>query len=269
LNGEDARERRLRYFVRDDDVGELTDALRAFVELFVAHAIPVSYQIIPALFTSECAEFLLSVQRTHPNLVEFGQHGLRHQMTIGGRVVKREFGPERSFDDQSADIAQGLGIMRERLGDGATVKVFTPPQHKFDRNTVKAAAASGHRIFSASCYPTPHHQMAYRLGRRLGLGSLRHHGISYHGGMRPEAAIAEVSISIDVDDGKRRKRSAEAMPDALRSASARTDIVGLMFHHAMYDDEAGRAELKAIAGQLVALGVVNAHLMGALPKQEI
>ena len=252
------------FFVRDDDVGALTPELVAFVNAFVARRIPVSYQIIPARLTDDCAEFLLSALRAHPDLIEFGQHGLNHQLRLGRRVVAREFGPERTYQQQSSDIELGLEILRTRLGTEAPITVFTPPQHKFNRDTIKAVAAVGHRTFSAACYPTPHHQFAYRLGRRFGLSSVRHQGISYHGARRPEAALVELSISIAVDDGRRRRLSPDRTPAALARSARSSGFVGLMFHHDVYGDEAGKTELEAIADQLAAWPSGGFQLLGDL-----
>ena len=241
----------VRYFIRDDDVGALTDDLRRFVDAFVSRGIAVSYQIIPAQFTAECADYLLAVERDHPSLIEFGQHGLRHEMWLGGKRLKREFGPERSLADQTADIAEGQAILTRLLG--RPVSLFTPPQHKFDRNTIAAVVGAGHRLFSAAYYATPHHHLAYALGRGLGLSSIRHHGISYHGRRRPEGDIQELSISVAVDNGKGVTTSAKALPGALRKAAVRSaGMVGLMFHHKVYQTVAGQAELEAIADQLAA-----------------
>ena len=168
----------VRYFVRDDDIGELTPALRTFVEAFADRSIAVSYQIIPEQLTPECAEYLIAKEAAHPGLIEFGQHGLRHKMTLKGKQLKREFGPERSLAEQTGDIAEGLRLLRSRLGEERDIALFTPPQHKFDRHTIEAIAAAGHKVFSAACYPSPHHRLAYFLGRTLGLSSIRHHGIS-------------------------------------------------------------------------------------------
>jgi hypothetical protein len=242
------------YFVRDDDVGELTDELKLFAETFAAVGIPVSYQIIPSRFTQACAEYLLSLQRQHPHLIDFGQHGLHHRMILKGKELKREFGPERSLADQAETIKLGRELLRQRLGAAATVEVFTPPQHKFDGNTVKAAAAAGHRIFSAACYPTLHHQLAYAIGRGLGVGNVGCHGISYDGHMRPEAPIAEVSIAIDVDDGRRRKRDAVDVEHRLCAVAPRRRHVGLMFHHALYAAPEARQELASIAACLARFG---------------
>ncbi|HXU99995.1 MAG TPA: DUF2334 domain-containing protein [Caulobacteraceae bacterium] len=253
-----------RYFVRDDDVGPLTPELASFVGAFVARRIPVSYQIIPARLTIECAEFLLTVQRAHPTLIEFGQHGLNHEMQLGRRMVAREFGPERSYQQQSDDIKFGLEILRTRLGPTTPIKVFTPPQHKFNADTIRAVAAAGHSTFSAACYPTAHHQLAYGLGRRLGLSSVGYQGISYHGVRRPEADMVELSISIPADNGRRRRLSALQTPAALHRATHSSGYVGLMFHHAVYGDEKERAELEAIADQLVAWEGGEFRLLGAL-----
>lgn len=241
-------------FVRDDDVGELTDELRAFAETFAGHGIPVSYQIIPSRLTDDCAAYLLNIKRQHPTLIEFGQHGLHHRMMLGGRELKREFGPERTLEDQTRAIAEGLARMHAALGEDADIGVFTPPQHKFDGNTVRAAAIAGHRIFSAACYATPHHQLAYAVGRTLRLGNILHHGLSYNGRLRPEAPILEMSIAIDVDDGKRRKYDAAAVEAGFRNLSARRAHVGLMFHHALYARAEERQDLAAIAVGLATSG---------------
>lgn len=242
------------FFVRDDDVGELTDELKVFAETLAGVGIPVSYQIIPSRFTQACAEYLRALHRQHPQLVDFGQHGLHHRMTLNGKELKREFGPERSLTDQTETIELGRDILRQRLGAAATIEVFTPPQHKFDGNTIRAAAAAGHRIFSAACYPTLHHQLAYAIGKGLGVGNVRCHGISYDGKMRPEAPILEMSIAIDVDDGRRRKRNAAEVQHSLRALAPRRHHVGLMFHHALYAAPEARQELASIAACLAGLG---------------
>jgi len=252
----------VRYFLRDDDIGELTDALRLFVEAFVARGLPVSYQIIPAKLTRDCADYLVDIEGRHPDLIEFGQHGLRHEMTLGGKRLKREFGPERSLSQQRADIAEGQRLLVERLG--RPLDLFTPPQHKFDGNTVRAAAESGHRVFSAASYATVHHRLAYSMGRRIGLSSIAHHGISYHGTTRPEAPLSEVSISVAVDNGRRITTAADVLPAAIARAETQSNLVGLMFHHAVYAGPEGRAALEALVNCLALYPRSDFHRLGDL-----
>jgi hypothetical protein len=234
---------RIRYFIRDDDVGELTDALRFFVETFVERRLPVSYQIIPSLLTSECAEYLRQVEAANAGLIEFGQHGLTHRMKWAGQELDREFGPERSLDEQRAVIGEGLALLKAHLGE---------------------AAEAGLTVFSAAYYPTVRHQAAYALGRRLGLSSLKHQGISYHGRERPEAAMREVSIAVDVDDGEVARYAPEAISGIVRRASRYTDTIGFMFHHFMYATPDARQTLVALADRLAAYGEENFHRLGAL-----
>ena len=225
----------------------------------------MSYQIIPARFTPECAAFLKAKAAANPGLIEFGQHGLHHSMALGGRTLKREFGPERSLAEQAAIIVEGKVLLEERLG-GETIDVFTPPQHKFDRNTVKAASAAGHRVFSVSCYGSLRHQLAYGLGRRLGLSSIMHHGISYSGGARPEAPIVELSIALGADDGRSLSADPAAIAPAMQRLSARGGPVGLMLHHKLYGDEMGRAALDAICTGLAGLGPERFAQLGDLGR---
>lgn len=257
----------IKLFMRDDDVGALSDALRFFVETFAERSIPVSYQVIPARFTDEAADYLLGLWRRHPELIEFGQHGLAHEMMVRGRRDLREFGPERSLAEQRAVIAQGRELLRTRLGGGPEVRIFTPPRHKYNCATVVAAAEAGHRVFSAAYYPSPHHQLAYRIGRGLGISSIRHHGISYHGRRRPEAPVTELSIAVDVDDGITLLHSADASIDAIGRAGANSSLVGLMFHHEIYTTQVLRAQLVAIADRLAALGPERLGLMTALAER--
>ncbi|HEY9236160.1 MAG TPA: polysaccharide deacetylase family protein [Phenylobacterium sp.] len=251
----------VRYFVRDDDVGELTPALITFVEAFIARGIPVSYQIIPGQLTDGCASFLLEKVNAHPQLIEFGQHGLHHRMMLRGKLLKREFGPERSYEAQLADINAGKKILREKLG-AQHVKLFTPPQHKFDRQTIRAISAAGYTLFSAASYPTAHHRAAYALGRILGLSSIRHHGISYHGRKRPEADLLELSISVAIDNGRRITCPPQGLALALKQAASCTNKVGLMFHHAIYADAPN--QLMAIIDQLETDQIAHFHKLGDL-----
>ena len=205
------------------------------MQTFKERRLPVSYQNIPARLTPECAAILAQAADAAPGLIEFGQHGLHHEMLLRGRRLKREFGPERSLDEQRADVLAGRARLAELIGEGRSAGVFTPPQHKYDRSTLLAAAAAGHSVFSAACYPTPHHRLAYAVGRRIGLASFGHEGVSYHGFVRPEAPLLELSIAVAVDNGRRLVTGAADLPRAVRKAERHSGIVGLMLHHALYD----------------------------------
>jgi hypothetical protein len=252
-----------RIFVRDDDVGDLTPELQRFFKLFYDREIPVSYQIIPENLTAKCAEFLLAARKKRPDLVEFGQHGLRHQMMVRGKLEFYEFGPERSFDQQAADIAEGRALLRKHLGD-APVPVFTPPRHRYNRDTLKALSGQDFSIFSASSYLKPHHRLAYGLGRALGLSSVGARGVPYHGRRRPDGGLFELSVAVTADDGSAPLGSARAILSDLAQATADEPMAGLMFHHQVYRDSAREAQLNELVDGLAAMSGVSFHTMNDL-----
>lgn len=256
-----------KLFVRDDDVGALTDPLKRFVQLFLERKIPVSYQVIPAKLTAECADWLRALWQSNPGLIEFGQHGLDHAMTLRGRRLLREFGPERDLATQTAIVAEGRRRLGELLGEHVPIRVFTPPQHKYDRNTVKAVAANDFDVFSAAAYASPHHRLAYAAGRRLGLSSIRHHGISYHDGVRPDAPVREVSIAVAVDDGRQVRTSERRLSRAIARAAGKSAHVGLMFHHQVYRDCPD--QLERLADALVSVGGRRLELLSRLAGNPI
>jgi hypothetical protein len=256
-----------RIFIRDDDVGELTPTFEAFFRLFAERGIPVSYQIIPEPFTAECAGFLRAERARDPSLFDLGQHGLRHQMTVGGKVVFHEFGPERSYAQQLADIAEGKAILRERLGEDVPLTVFTPPRHRYDRNTLRAIRESGFEVLSSSSYTSAKHRAAYAAGRMLGLSNLGRPGVPWHQRVRPDSGLYELSVAVGADDGGAITGTVEGVVAAVEAARRHTDAVGLMFHHKAYEDAASRAHLAALADRLQALDGVSFHTIGDLYAQ--
>lgn len=238
-------------FIRDDDIGAWTPAAATFVETFRSRSIPVSYQVIPARLTEECADRLRTIKAEAPHLIELGQHGLEHEMIVGGKHVGHEFGHERDYATQRAAIRKGREIMSTMLGTAFDGRMFTPPRHRFNRDTVIAAAEEGFDIFSAAAYGDGPRRIVYRVGRALGLGSIANRGISYHPGKRPEASIRELSIAVAVDDGPPRTRRVDDVMVEVDRAARHVPVVGLMLHHEAWYSEEGRRFLGELADRLV------------------
>ncbi len=254
-------------FLRDDDVGALTPELAQFAEVFEQAGLPVSYQIIPAKLTGECAAFLRERRAAHPMLFEFGQHGLTHQVTIGGIEHNHEFGPETAYVEQARLIGEGRAILDARLGEAWDGALFTPPQHKFDRNTLRALAANGFTTMSASAYVTRKHRIAYALGRAFGRTTLRGSGVTRHGGVRPEAPLAEVSIAVAVDEGRPVDRQLDGVMAEIAAARRVTPWVGLMFHHQAWPGDGKRRWLEGLAARLNTLGDIRFATIGAVARE--
>ncbi len=255
-----------RIFLRDDDVGAWTPALARFVACFRAQGLPVSYQVIPAQLTDEAAEQLRAFHAARPDLCEFGQHGLAHEMTIGGKRMTWEFGRERDLATQQRVIAEGKAIMQAKLGQAFPAKLFTPPRHRFDGNTVRALHAEGFTILSAAAYTDPLRRMVYRLGRQLQLGSIGNRGITYHQDQRPEAPLHELSIAVAVDDGAPVRREVGAVLEQIERARKHTSAVGLMFHHQAWDRPEGARFLEKLALGLKSLPDCDFTLLGDLAQ---
>jgi hypothetical protein len=257
---------RTQIFLRDDDVGGWTPALAQFVACFREAGLPVSYQAIPALLTDEAADHLRAFHAAQPELCDFGQHGLAHEMTVAGKRLTWEFGRERDYATQREVIAAGKAIMQAKLGSAFSGTVFTPPRHRFDGNTVRALHAEGFTVLSAAAYADPLRRMVYRIGRTAGLGSLGNRGITYHPGDRPEAPLRELSIAVAVDDGARVQRKVEDVLAEIAQARRHSDIVGLMFHHQAWDGDAGAHFLRDLAKALQTLPDCEFRLLSRLAQ---
>lgn len=253
-----------RFFFRDDDVGGLTDEFTAFFGAFSARGLPVSYQIIPERLTTECAAFIQAEQEAHPDLVEFGQHGLRHEMMARGKLVYYEFGPERAYAQQLADIQSGLTLLRERLGPDVDLSVFTPPKHRYNRDTLKAIRASGFEVLSASSYTTPLHRSAYAFGRALGLTNLGRPGIPHHGAVRPDSGLFEISVAVGVDDGGAIIRSVEETLGQIEQAREHTTDLGVLFHHQAFKGSEGADYIRRLLDGVLQLPNVSFHTIGQI-----
>ncbi|HTI30522.1 MAG TPA: DUF2334 domain-containing protein, partial [Sphingomonas sp.] len=244
-------------FLRDDDAGALTPELVQFAAVFESAGLPVSYQIIPDKLTDECAAWIRARKAAAPDLYEFGQHGMTHHTMVDGVLKNHEFGPERDYRDQLALIEQGRDILDAKVGDAWERTLFTPPQHKFTRDTLRALAASGYAVLSGASYTDPIRRAAYVIGRLLGLTTLKGGGVSWHGRTRPEAPLTEISIGVAVDEGSPLERDLDAVMADIARARTQTPWVGLMFHHQAWPGEAKRAWLEALAARLKTLDGVR------------
>lgn len=241
---------------------DLTPALDSFTALMAERKLPVSYQIIPEPFTPACAEHMLTLRAAGGGRVEFGQHGLRHHMVLRGKRVNFEFGPQRSYDEQLADIQAGRVLLRERLGDESAGAVFTPPRHRYDRNTLKALKAAGFSVLSASSYAGLKHRLAYSVGRSLGLSNIGPPGVPWHGRVRPDCGLFEASIAVAVDNGAEPMGPVDAVVQAVQAAARHTGDVGLMFHHMVYASPERRDFLVQLLDRLQALPGASFHTIG-------
>jgi hypothetical protein len=244
-------------FFRDDDVGEWTAPLRHVVSLFLELRLPVNYQVIPAKLDDTCARELRGLSTAQPALVHLNQHGYRHEQLIRSRHRWSEFAGGRPQHEQEADIVAGAMRLREMLGGAGDTAIFTPPQHKYDLNTLRALENQKVEIISSSFYPSLVPQLAYRagsLGRRT---TVFGHAISQHGRVRDDANLLELSISVALDDARSATGDLTHYLTQYRNARRRTTIVGVMLHHSVMGKPEQLAVLREFVLRLQATGDVQ------------
>lgn len=243
-------------FFRDDDVGGLTDPLRALVELLLEEGVPCNYLVVPAHLDGEAADYMRGKRRDTPDLVRLNQHGYEHQHRVGGEMTYAEYSGGRSQEDQFASLAEGRRILEEMLGAEFDPRVFTPPCHKYDENTVRALDALGFSVLSAGVKGSLGARLYYGLGRAQGRIHWLGKRVSYHCGPIPATGLVEVSGSIDVDEDVDREgnKIVKSAADLTREFQARrrepSGITGFMLHHANYLDDSKLDTLREVIGML-------------------
>jgi hypothetical protein len=137
-------------FFRDDDAGWGTDRLRALLDAFARHDLPLDLAVIPTALDEPLAAELL--KRTQNQPLHLHQHGYAHDNhEPAGR--KHEFGPQRSRDEQHDDIARGAARLQDLLG--ATEPIFTPPWNRCTTDTGHALRALGFQVLSREARAEP------------------------------------------------------------------------------------------------------------------
>jgi hypothetical protein len=227
-------------FLRDDDLGRLSPPLRAVVDLLLEEQVPCNYQVVPAQLDPDSARYARATQEQNPRLFFLNQHGYRHEQEIAGSHRYSEFDGARSYAEQRSELGLGRRILEDRLAGSFDGRIFTPPCHKYDENTLIALRELGFTILSAGVRVDRASRLYYALGSRLERVSWLGKRVSYHGGLTPRTRLAEVSVCIDVDEdedarGRKIEKGASALWAEFERCSARTPVVGVMLHHARYD----------------------------------
>jgi peptidoglycan/xylan/chitin deacetylase (PgdA/CDA1 family) len=134
-------------FFRDDDAGWRDDRLRALLECFEAHGLPLDIAAIPQALGRGMARELLARH------VAVHQHGLAHvNHEPDGR--KHEFGPSRARELQRRDIEAGRLLLAERLGERVE-PIFTPPWNRCTADTGVCLAELGFAVLSRESRAEP------------------------------------------------------------------------------------------------------------------
>lgn len=229
--------RTINLFFRDDDVDEDESSLRALLETFLRHQMPINLEVIPAQLTAAALTWLRRCHAQWPDLVELNQHGwqhINHEPT--GR--KCEFGASRDYDAQLADIRQGKEVLAQGLG-AAFSPIFTPPWNRCTMDTYLALDELGFHALSALRSRQPIVGYSFR----------------------------ELSVTLDLyrwRGGARMKAPGELISELIAQIRA-GDTIGVMLHHKVMD-EAARMWLQQLLATLRRSDRVRFHTFQSLLK---
>ena len=137
----------VQVFFRDDDAGWRDDRLRALLDCFEAHGLPVDVAAIPQALGPGMARELVA------RGVAVHQHGLAHaNHEPEGR--KYEFGPSRLAWRAAARHRGGAGAAARAAGR-AVEPIFTPPWNRCTRDTALCLAELGFEVLSRESRAEP------------------------------------------------------------------------------------------------------------------
>ena len=221
----DQRQQPLQVFVRDDDAGWDDGRLQRLVELCDRQGATLDLAAIPCALGVDMGLWL--ADRIGERL-GCHQHGYSHtNHATAGR--KCEFGPDRAPEQQLSDLRRGW-MRLERLLDGRTDPLFTPPWNRCTQATADALNTLGLQALSRDAGAAP-----LRLGA---LQALPVH-VDWMKHREPSIAATETPPAPDLT----------TLGMRLAEACRREPVLGLMLHHAVMLD----ADFDALGELIVAL----------------
>jgi len=193
------------FFFRADDIYELSLKLKNLIAIFIGSNIPLDLSIIPGKISNEAVEYLLEVKGQYPNLIHFHQHGYNHT-NHSNSSKSYEFGGNRGYMQQFNDIKMGQSLMIKYFKKFDNI--FTPPNHNYDLNTLRALDKLDFDYFSSDSYLDDNH---YKF--------------------------KEIPISIDIIEwgDYRRVKDYRGMGEELNYVLSTNKVIGFVLHHELFE----------------------------------
>lgn len=239
------RKKKIVVFFRNDDVRDkLDDSLIRLTGICTKYGVSIAHAVEPANVSEEVVDWLISQKKQYPGLVEIIQHGYSHNLENPGQ--KMEFGGNRSFEDQFADLKKGKELMDKYFGD-LWSPVFTFPYGTYNQATLKAIEQLGYHTISSKMQYSFKVRMKNFAGKLLGKDVLMGKKINYHPGIRKGYNFREISVSANLIKRYRGENLADhytldEIKTQVRMALKYTHILGVLFHHRYHGDHIGLTE---------------------------
>jgi peptidoglycan/xylan/chitin deacetylase (PgdA/CDA1 family) len=179
---------------RNDDVREsLDDSLIAVTNIFTSNNIPITHAVEPANVSNKVVEWILKEKSKFPRLIEITQHGYDHK--IKNKIIKGEFGGQRTYEEQYDDISKGKELMNKYFGD-LWFEGINFPFGVYNPDTIKAVNNVGYKVLNS--YNRSHwtRQLFYKFGHLLNKGYLFNKHISWNLDFYPGTNVFEIDANV-------------------------------------------------------------------------
>ncbi|MBY5744743.1 polysaccharide deacetylase [Rhizobium leguminosarum] len=198
-----------RFWLRDDDAVEPTQALETLMALTGESEVPLTLAVIPGL-TGEA----LAARLVEEAAVAVAVHGWSHTNYAGPQGKKQELGGERPAEAVLGQLGEGLRLL-QRLHPARFLPVLVPPWNRIDAALIPALPG-------------------------LGFAALSVYGRAKQGGPMPL-----LNTHVDIIDwhGTRGGRSAgdlvaELVAELRHRFAGSDEPVGVLTHHLVHDTAA-------------------------------
>ena len=223
------------FFFRDDDAGWGDNRLVELLDLFARHSLPIDIAAIPAALDSRLGLELRARIEAEPDRLAVHQHGFAHRNHEPEGRRKCEFGIARSPALQQIDIESGKKRLFDLFGPPISL-IFTPPWNRCTAVTGRCLREAGFRV----------------LSRDATAASLSLTG------------LFELPVTIDWFAQRKGVRLPFGELGSALAATISTGApVGVMFHHAVMDDDE-RQPASELLAVLTSHGNADCYLMEPL-----
>lgn len=211
-------------FFRVDDIGEYDERMIKLTNIFIKNEVMASYQVIPTLIDSKTEQFLKE-PIIAKYICDIGQHGYQHKDWGEG-----EFCKYRTYEEQKADIEEGLKVIKRKFND-RWHGVFCFPFGGYDENTIDILRNNlEYKVYSKYLWFSKRREILNKVGRLIGRSKFLGRYIDYH--EMNNGNLLELSVCIDFNkdyDNGGYKNLAELL-DEYNTCSRYVHYIGFVIH---------------------------------------
>jgi hypothetical protein len=227
-------------FFRNDDVRATLDTpLVEITNLFIENEIPLTHAVEPGNISPEVINWLLDIKSKYPNLIEIMQHGFDH--SVKNNICIGEFGGQRNYEEQYADICKGKDLMNKYFGN-LWFPAFCFPNGTYNFNAMKAVTDNGFKVVNGGWEIDLKHNLFYFVSHLMNKELFFKYKVPYNLEYRPKNKIFQINMNISIIDKYHDEETAsimlslaELITETKRFIAEKT--IGILLHHRYHNSE--------------------------------